>query len=693
MASPLMAGSVAVGILGDNKNILNIINQTHVAIENGLTKFPGFQGRWAVFRDIAVSVGSLKPIFEMVTASIMKFSAVFSDFVQYGDQMAKMSQRTGVSAEELSLLGYAAGQSGSSIDSLGNGIKKLQKNLVEASRGEKTAAENFEHLGLSAAYLNTLSASDRILVIADAIRDLGDEALQAEAAMRIFGKGGVDLLPFLQEGSKGIAALMDEAKINGIGISDEDAQKAVVLGDTIDRLKATIQGLKTEFAASFAPMLNDIIDSIRKFTAENRELVVWLAQKATQLTIAATVLKLLSATYAGLNGVVKSAIALSTQMFAAKTKETAAETANSAARTSNAIVTTWKISADGQQLLMTNATTAATVRNTIGTIANTVAKKANLMLTKSLSAATLFCTNAWKALTISMAANPIMWIGAAVGGLASLVGYLALANEYQAKLSNAAVETSTKNNDTRNTDDRKFQYLDQLSQKQELTNKEMQDAEKIIGELEGRYGDLGLSIDKTTGKIIKAADAQKKLNEEMNRQALRDAEAELAEGETNFSELEKQKESIGWYWRSVMANVTGGFVDTAEDQIEKIGDKAREQMQKNNELRKKIAALKGGEDWRDVNNPDDIVTKTAVVEQENAAALKELENAEKRLQEMQDTMRRDNQTAVQNEIEDLRKRNDEYDKYTKLLLEAEKAKGNLAGHDKIAKLQDDLGNL
>ncbi|GHT41198.1 hypothetical protein FACS189443_2630 [Planctomycetales bacterium] len=220
MAGELKAGSAVIAILGDDKDVINAIKRTQ----------NGFTGLWANIRDGAMTTAAIgSNLHATIIPVFNKFTGLFIEFAKFGDQMAKMSQRTGVSAQELSLLGFAAGQSGSSIESLGNGIKKLQKNLVEASRGEKTAVENFEHLGLSAAHLNTLLAKDRILVIADAIRNLGDEAKQAEAAMRIFGKGGVDLLPMLQEGSGGIGKLMDEAKINGIGISDEDAQKAAVV--------------------------------------------------------------------------------------------------------------------------------------------------------------------------------------------------------------------------------------------------------------------------------------------------------------------------------------------------------------------------------------------------------------------------------------------------------------------------------
>ncbi len=67
-----------------------------------------------------------------------------------------------------------------------------------------------------------------------------------------------------------------------------------------------------------------------------------------------------------------------------------------------------------------------------------------------------------------------------------------------------------------------FRRLQELSEQQVLTDSEMEEAAKLVGELSDAYGDLGITLDKTARKLTIAADAQDKFNEAQRRQKLED---------------------------------------------------------------------------------------------------------------------------------------------------------------------------
>src|SRR5687767_467129 len=69
-------------------------------------------------------------------------------FSQVGDEVQKMSIRTGIAAESISALRVAADASGTSIGSVESGIKKMQLSLVELSGDSKKAADAFSGLGI-----------------------------------------------------------------------------------------------------------------------------------------------------------------------------------------------------------------------------------------------------------------------------------------------------------------------------------------------------------------------------------------------------------------------------------------------------------------------------------------------------------------------------------------------------------------
>ncbi len=66
-------------------------------------------------------------IFGLGAAAIAPLLATTNVFSEMGDQLAKMSARTGISVESLSELGYAAQQSGTDMETLEGGVRKLQK--------------------------------------------------------------------------------------------------------------------------------------------------------------------------------------------------------------------------------------------------------------------------------------------------------------------------------------------------------------------------------------------------------------------------------------------------------------------------------------------------------------------------------------------------------------------------------------
>ena len=65
--------------------------------------------------------------------------------------------------------------------------------------------------------------------------------------------------------------------------------------------------------------------------------------------------------------------------------------------------------------------------------------------------------------------------------------------------------------------------LEELARYERLNNSERQEAEKLIDTLTKRYGDLGVSIDETTGKLIFCAEAWGKLNEQQAQEFMNDS--------------------------------------------------------------------------------------------------------------------------------------------------------------------------
>lgn len=191
-----------------------------------------------------------------VGLSVNYFKNFVTGAIGAQDELAKMSQRVGVSVERLAGLEHAAGMSGTSLGSVEKALKTVSSGLVDADRGLKGAQENFDALGVSIYDTNgQLKSADAVMIeVADQFALLEDGTQKTALATKVFGKAGLELIPMLNEGSAGMAALVAEGqKYNPV--TAESAAQAEIFNDNLDRLTAAGKGMGLTFVNSVLPAL------------------------------------------------------------------------------------------------------------------------------------------------------------------------------------------------------------------------------------------------------------------------------------------------------------------------------------------------------------------------------------------------------------------------------------------------------
>src|SRR5690606_7359021 len=212
------------------------------------------------------------------TAILAPLGKAVKDFAAIGDQLDKMSLRTGVAVEQLSALRFAAEQSGASLEAVEKGLKGQARFMVDAARGLATQADVLAELNLSYQQLEGLDPATLFKTLAVAIANVDDETAKAGLAMKVFGRAGTDLLPLFKAGENGIAALLAEAEELGIVMSTEDATAAAELTDEMNRLSKTFQQIKLEIGSALAPLLTEL--SANKIRPLVKDVVDWVKQNS-----------------------------------------------------------------------------------------------------------------------------------------------------------------------------------------------------------------------------------------------------------------------------------------------------------------------------------------------------------------------------------------------------------------------------
>jgi len=238
----------------------------------------GIERTQALLRSTAASIGKVGAGLAGAGAAILApLSAAIFQFSAAGDELDKMSGRTGASAEALSQLKYAASQSGTSLDAVEKALKKINKTTTDAGDGLKSASDSLSAVGLSAQDLKGQTPEKQLQIVAEALQGISDPGERAARAMDIMGKSGTDLLPLMNNGAKGIENLMNQADALGLTVSQDQATAAAQFGDAWDDVKSTLGGVSMQIAAAVVPALTDLLKQVAPIIGQ---VVAWVRENA-----------------------------------------------------------------------------------------------------------------------------------------------------------------------------------------------------------------------------------------------------------------------------------------------------------------------------------------------------------------------------------------------------------------------------
>ncbi len=273
--SDIQAGSAYVRLWVKNNEFLKGLNSAGKTLKS-----------WGT--GISVIGGAISAMGTGIVTSLVSAASHFADS---GDEINKMSQRTGASVKALSELRYAAGQSGIAVGDLETGFKHMSKSIDEARQGSKEARETLRRLGITFDDLKE-PPDAQMELFAERLSKIQDPSQRAALAMKVFGKSGTALLPLFADGAKGMQELRQEAVELGLSFGQDQADAATNLGDAWDRVKKGLAGAVFQIGGALAPTLTDLLAIVKNgvvfisdFVSRNREMTVVAAKVALGLVL------------------------------------------------------------------------------------------------------------------------------------------------------------------------------------------------------------------------------------------------------------------------------------------------------------------------------------------------------------------------------------------------------------------------
>lgn len=177
-----------------------------------------------------------------VTFSAAAAVAFVKGTIDAADGLNDLSQRVGINIQQLAGWTLAANQSGTSMESVAKGVKGLSVYMVD--HADK----------LKAAGITATDANGAMTQLADLFKAMPDGVEKTALAVQLFGKAGMDMIPMLNMGSKGLADAQEKAAAYGRKMA-ELAPDADKVNDQIEELALQSKAAGLNITGVFLPGL------------------------------------------------------------------------------------------------------------------------------------------------------------------------------------------------------------------------------------------------------------------------------------------------------------------------------------------------------------------------------------------------------------------------------------------------------
>jgi hypothetical protein len=189
------------------------------------------------------------------------FAAWIKGAINAADEASKTAQKIGLTTDKVAGLQLAFEQSGAGgADTMTKAMAKLSSELLGGNK-------SLEALGIK-----TRDTREALGQLADKFAGMSDGTAKTSAAVDIFGaKLGANMIPLLNQGSKGLAEMDELARKLGLTIDTETGQQAEKFNDTLDSIGQAMRGMATQASAALLPSLNAIAGAfLETFTEGGR---------------------------------------------------------------------------------------------------------------------------------------------------------------------------------------------------------------------------------------------------------------------------------------------------------------------------------------------------------------------------------------------------------------------------------------
>lgn len=207
----------------------------------------GTAGKVAAGAIAAVGTGAVALGTAMVNAA--------GETAAYGDNIDKMSQKLGLSAEAYQEWDFIMQHSGTTIEGMSRGMTTLNK-------AAENGSDAFSKLGISQKEVESLNQEQLFARTIEALQGMEAGSERAVLAQELLGGAAKELGPLLNTSAEDTEAMRQQVHELGGVMSDEAVKAAAAYQDSLQNMQTAFSGLQRGLTSEFMPGITTVMDGL-----------------------------------------------------------------------------------------------------------------------------------------------------------------------------------------------------------------------------------------------------------------------------------------------------------------------------------------------------------------------------------------------------------------------------------------------
>ena len=183
---------------------------------------------------------------------------------EYGDNIDKMSQKLGISAQAYQEWDAILQHSGASIDS-------MQRGMMTLAAAAENGSEAFEQIGLSQEQVAKMNQEELFAAVIEGLQGIEDEGKRAVLAQKLLGGSAKELGALLNTSAEDVEEMRKRVHELGGVMSDEAVKAAASYQDSLQDMTTAFKGLSRGLFTQFMPSITTVMDGLTEIFAGNSE--------------------------------------------------------------------------------------------------------------------------------------------------------------------------------------------------------------------------------------------------------------------------------------------------------------------------------------------------------------------------------------------------------------------------------------